>query len=182
MFGNGSLSAAIRKARLRLSRRAPEATIKRHGCTLEFEGARCAIANASSSKAGGTGRARKRRIDRRSRMTWSRIDACSRFCILSNLNRRTTPADSESSFLSNHSPKRMGSACRLLRFFSTELLLLIGPREMRRSSHTKSVNSDKHIDSRILRLSYLAIDYDKLCGEAAAQHRFLELEWGIADR
>jgi len=123
MFGNGSLSAAIRKARLRRSRRAPEATIKRHGCTLEFEGARWAMASASSSNAGGTGRARKLRIDRRSRMTWSRIDACSRFCILSNLNRRTTPADSESSFLSNHSPKRMGPACRLLRFFSTELLL-----------------------------------------------------------
>jgi hypothetical protein len=95
MFGNGSLSAAIRKARLRLSRRAPDATIKRRGCTLEFEGARCAIASASSSNAGGTGRARKLRIDRRSRMTRSRIDACSRFCILSNLNRRTTPADSE---------------------------------------------------------------------------------------
>jgi hypothetical protein len=123
MFGNESLSAATRKARLRLSRRAPEATIRRHGCTLEFEGARCAIASASSSNAGGTGRARKRRIDRRSRMTWSRIDECSRFCIVSNLNRRTTPADSESSFLSNHSPKRIGAACRLLRFFSTELLL-----------------------------------------------------------
>ena len=92
MFGNGSLSAAIRKARLRLSRRAPETRIKRHGCTLEFEGARCAIASASSSNAGGTGRARKLRIDRRSRMTWSRIDACSRYCIFSNLNRRTTPA------------------------------------------------------------------------------------------
>jgi hypothetical protein len=76
----------------------------------------------------------------------------------------------------------MGPACRLLRFFSTELLLLIGPWEMRRSSDTKSVNSDKHIDSRILRLSYLAIDCNKLCSEAAAQYRFLALEWGIGDR